>query len=275
MYYYFQEYLLPIIVSVLFILLNIFKNIKNLSRFGNELNEKLNEEDIFIITNNCCKCYNLTFSNYKICRVKCDLCQIKRVIDFEKERDIYYLLENIGKKVKFLIHTEGGESDFPNFLTYILKQNKIYVETFIPQYAISAGSFIALTSNIIRMNWYSSMGPVDTQVDYNLSNNDSDDECDESYPAKFIKEVKHKSNALTRLKAMESNSYHEDDLFIIRSMFKKKQRQDLIIKHFLNTPLSHSIRYGPKDLSNYGLNIKIGIPNEITYIFKLFKKLNP
>ena len=64
------------------------------------------------------------------------------------------------------------------------------------------------------------MGPVDTQVDYNLNNNDSDDEYDESYPAKFIKEVKHKSNAITRLKAMESNIIMKMT-YSLESMFKK------------------------------------------------------
>ena len=83
MYYYFQEYLLPIIVSVMFIMLNIFKNIKNLSRFGNELDEKLNEEDIFIITNNCCKCYNLTLVTIRYVELNAIFVKLN-VIDFEK-----------------------------------------------------------------------------------------------------------------------------------------------------------------------------------------------
>ena len=55
-------------------------------------------------------------------------------------------------------------------------------------------------------------------------------------------------------------------------MFKKRKR-DLIIKHFLETKNSHSIRFSPKDLSQYGLNIKVNIPNNITEIFDMFKKL--
>ena len=272
MYHELQYYIVPVVFILTYIILYFLTYIKKISYSGNLLEEKLNKEDIYIITNESCKCCDIKMYNIIFYKLKCNLCKIKRVINFEKERDIYYLLENIKDSVKFLIHTEGGESDFPNFLTYILKQQKIYVETFIPQHAISAGSFIALSSNIIRMNWYSSMGPVDTQIDYSLCHSD-DESDDESFPAKYIKDVKHKSNALTRLRAMEAEGYHQDDLFIISSMFKKKKKRDLIIKNFLETKHSHSIKYGPKDLRNFGLNVKIGIPMKIKLIFDEFKKL--
>ena len=81
-----------------------------------------------------------------------------------------------------------------------------------------------------------------------------------------------KNNAITKLRSMESEGYHNDDLFILSKMFKKKKR-DLIIQHFLETKNSHSIRYGPKDISQYGLNVKVGIPPYIADIFDDFKQL--
>ena len=146
-------------------------------------------------------------------------------------------------------------------------QNKIDLVSYIPQYALSAGSFIALASSKIFLSWYGSMGPIDTQIDYSNSSDD-EEEIDESFPAKHIKEITSKKNALTKLRSMEANSYHIDDLFLLKSIFKKKRKRDKIIKHFLNTENSHSIRYGPKDLRSFGLNVIIGIPDPIDEIFR-------
>ena len=265
------EYIHILYVLAIIVISNTINYIIRISLSGKELNSKLISNNVYIITNDFCKCHNIRFGNINLYKIKCNLCKINNVINFERDKDIYKLLETIGKKVKFLIHTSGGETDLPNFLTYILKQNNVYVETFIPEMALSAGSFIALCSNIIYMNWYSSMGPVDTQVDYGSC--DSDDEnCDESFPAKYIKTITKKNNAITKLRSMESEGYHNDDLFILGKMFKKKKR-DLIVKHFLETKNSHSIRYGPKDVGQYGLNVKIGLPTYISDIFNDFKKL--
>lgn len=264
------EYTHLIAILILIIISSIVYYIIRILSSARKLNNKLISNDIYIITNDFCKCRNVKVCNLHIFDIKCSLCKIDRIIDFEKEKDVYKLLANINNKVKFIIHTEGGESDLPNFLTYILKQNDIYVETYIPQMALSAGSFIALSSNIINMNWYSSMGPIDTQIDYTICDSDNEN-YDESFPAKHIRTIKHKTNAFAKLKSLQADGYHNDDLYILDKIFKKKKK-DLIIKHFLETDNSHCIRYGPKDLSQYGLNIKVGIPDNVTEIFNMFKK---
>lgn len=238
-----------------------------------KLNKLLEEQNMFIITNEFCKCYTFKILGYAIFTIPCYLCQVKRVINFENETQVYgNLFYNIDKKVKFIIHTNGGDTDLANFITYILKQHKVHVESYIPRIALSAGSFIAFASNTIYMNWYSSMGPIDTQVthNYNFSN---DEEMDETFAAKHIMNVKNQENVLTKLRALEASSYHSDDKFIISRIFNSNKSKK-IIKNFLETPHSHSIRYGPKDLQQFGLNVKIGIPSNIIEIFNLFIKLS-
>lgn len=264
---YIIHFLIPVII---YICINYYlKRKKEL-----DLQLILEQKDIFIISNDFCKCKKITYSNYLLFVIKCNLCKIKRVIDFEKETDVYYLLENISDKANFIIHTEGGDADLANFLSYILCQNNIELTSYIPRYALSAGSFIALASKKIFLNWYSSMGPIDTQIDYSNSCDEEDDDIDDSFPAKHIKELKSKKNAITKLKSMEANSYHIDDLFLINSIFKKKKKRNKIIKHFLNTEKSHSIRYGPKDLRRFGLNVEVGIPEDINHVFNIFRKIN-
>lgn len=253
---------LAILIITVIYLKYIYRIICNIIK----LNNFLEHENLYIITNDVCKCNNFNIYNYMIFKFKCNSCRIKRIIDFENEKQVYALLANIKNKVKFIIHTHGGESELPNFLTYILSQNKIYVETYIPQIALSAGTFIALASNVIYMNWYSAMGPIDTQIGYTES---VDEEFEETFPAKFIKTIKNKENALTKLQALQADSIHNDDLFILSKLFKTK-KCNKIIQNLLESNRSHSIRYGPKDLSNFGLNIKVGIPDDIQEIFDIF-----
>lgn len=110
------------------------------------------------------------------------------------------------------------------------------------------------------------MGPVDTQLDYDAEGEE------ESFPVKYIKNLKNKENSITKLKSLEAKSYHTDDLFLIKSIFKNKKKRRLIINNFLNTENSHHIKYGPEDLKRFGLNVKIGIPQNILNIFIFFKK---
>tara|TARA_B100001093_G_C26802055_1_gene1003861 strand:- start:791 stop:1588 length:798 start_codon:yes stop_codon:yes gene_type:complete len=231
------------------------------------LNDLLESKDIFIFTNDFCSSEKESFLDFITFNRKCNLSKIDRIIDFEKEKDIYFFLKTVKKTAKIIIHTEGGNSEYSDFIPYILKQNKIKIITYIPEYAYSAGSFIAIPSDTIYLNWYSSMGPVDTQLDYDNEFND------EQFPAKYIKNLKNKDDAVIKLKSVEAKGYHLDDVFMLKRIIKNKRRRNLIIKHFLNSNKSHKIKYGPKDLKKFGLNIKIGIDKEIIKIFNLFKEL--
>ena len=252
---------------------NLINNIKSLfirlfTNYKIKLNSLLEKEDTFIISNGFCNCKDIKIFNIDFGKIKCKLCSVKRVIDFEKEEDIYFLLNNLKDKANFIIHTDGGTTRFADFLPYIINQRNIFLRSYIPEFALSAGSFIALASNIICLNWYSCMGPVDTRLDYSISDDEED-----IFSAKHIKLVKKKENAITELKALEAESFHNDDMFIINKIFKNKKKRDDILKNFLNTNKSHYVKYGQKDLEKFGLKVKIGINKNIMEIFELFKKL--
>ena len=227
----------------------------------------LENEDIYIISNDFCSCRNINLGSINFGKIKCRLCKTPRVINFEKEKDIYYFLENVKKKVNLIIHTDGGSCSFSDFLSYILRQRKSFITTYIPEFALSAGSFIALSSNQLYLNWYSSMGPVDTRLDFKLSDEE------EVFSAKHIKQIKNKDDALIELKSNEASTYHNDDLFVLNCIFKDKKKRNNILKNFLNTNRSHYIKYGPQELKKFGLNINIGIKKNVVDIFKIFKEL--
>lgn len=247
---------------------NILTYIYSLFDKNHNFSNLLEDEDIYIISNDFCSCKNLNIGSLNLVKIKCKLCKTPRVINYEKEKDVYYFLENVKKKVNLIIHTSGGSCTFSDFLSYILRQRKSFVTTYIPEFALSAGSFIALSSNQLHLNWYSSMGPVDTRLDFKLN-----DEEEEVFSAKHIKEIKNKEDALLELKSNEARTYHNDDLFVLKSIFKKKKQRDNILKNFLNTNRSHFVKYGPVELKKFGLNVNIGIKKNVIDIFKIFKEL--
>lgn len=253
---------------VFLLLLRVISYINNRFFKYKKLQRYLEEENAYIISNNFSSCYYTRIFGFRVL-VKCSLSRCSRVINFENSNDIYRLIKNLSDDVKFIIQTEGGDTEEANYLAYILKQKKIKITSYIPNYALSAGSFIAITGETIYMNWYSTMGPIDTQVDFSTKEDDSEDE---TFPAKYVAKVKKKDNAMVKLKAREAQCYHYDDKFIINSMFKGKEKSEKIIKNLLETKHSHNMRFGPKHLRSFGLNINTNMPDKIQEIFDIFMK---
>ena len=263
------EFTKLLLVSVSIILFIIILNYINNRFFSNKkLDELLKEENVYIISNNYCRCYNIQLCEINL-ELKCSLCRINNIIDFEDPNHIYKFIKNIPNNINMIIQTEGGECEEANYFAYILKQRKIRIKSYIPNYALSAGSFIAITGDEIFMNWYSTMGPIDTQIDF--STIEDEDSEDETFPAKYVAKIKKKDNALVKLKAREAECYHYDDKFIIKSMFKRDKSKK-IIKNLLETKHSHNMRFGPKDLRKFGLNINTNMPPKIQLIFDIFIK---
>ena len=181
----FKYCLLENLNNLINIVISLF--IRLFTNYKSKLDSLLEKEDIFIISNGFCNCKDIKIFNIDFGKIKCKLCSIKRVIDFENEEDIYFLLNNLKDKANFIIHTDGGTTRFADFLPYIIRQKNICLKSYIPEFALSAGSFIALASNIIYLNWYSCMGPVDTRLEYSIPDDEED-----TFSAKHIKLVKKK-----------------------------------------------------------------------------------
>jgi len=256
-----------VIYILILILLNLLIYILiDYYRYKNKiinLNKKLKNEDIYLISNEFCKCkkiYGLKF--------KCKYCQIDNLIDFEKESDIFDLIKNINKKVKFIIHTNGGSSKWVDYLAYILKTNNVKVISYIPRYALSSGTLLTITSEKIYLNWYSVLGPVDTQLEY--SNNDEEEE---DFPVRNIMKVKKKENCIAKLKSMEAKEYFYDDIFLLEKLFPDEEKRKLIIDNLMLNKTSHSIKYGYDDLKEFGLPVNKNMPENINIIFNNFMNL--
>ena len=63
MYHELQYYIVPIVFILTYVILYFFTYIKKISYNGSLLEEKLNKEDIYIITNESCKCCDIKIYN--------------------------------------------------------------------------------------------------------------------------------------------------------------------------------------------------------------------
>ena len=218
---------------------------------------------IFIISDIKCKCSKNNF-------LKCKKCNVKNLIDIENLDELMSMLQLINlskcKICHIIIHSEGGECAGIDAVSRLLSESKININTYIPQYAFSAGTMMSICGDSIYMNWYSLMGPLDTQLEY-----DEDD----TFSAKHIKQFRNKSWAKEKdfLKGLEAESVHNDDEFLLDRILKKNAKKDRIIKRLLNTKFSHDMSFNRDDIKDIGLPVIFNIPDKVMNIFYTFKKI--
>ncbi len=69
------------------------------------------------------------------------------------------------KPIDVILHTPGGLALAAEMIATALHEHKAKVAVFIPFYAMSGGTLLALTADEIYMEKFSVMGPVDPQID--------------------------------------------------------------------------------------------------------------
>ncbi len=69
------------------------------------------------------------------------------------------------KPIDVILHTPGGLVLAAEMIATALHEHKAKVAVFIPFYAMSGGTLVALTADEIYMEKFSVMGPVDPQID--------------------------------------------------------------------------------------------------------------
>ena len=94
---------------------------------------------------------------------KYGLVDINSEDEFIKEYSKY----NLEDELNILIYVSGGEIGPSDAIFHILSKHEGVINVYIPTYAYSAGSMLALCGDNIYMNEYSLLSPVDPQVEYN------------------------------------------------------------------------------------------------------------
>ena len=236
---------------LLWILLCILILSKNKYNFRTTFNGKLKKDNIFIISNHP--------------KIK----KFKDIVDFENVDDVYKFFNqvNFNKDLHIIIITEGGESEGADSIAYNLSSMKFNgykhkINMYIPSYAYSSGSMMMMSGDNIYMNWYSLVSPVDSQLEYELDDN-------ETFSVKHLRKMKVEGefkNSMAHLIKKDAESIYQSDLYLLNKVLRNNDNKKKIINKMFKTNLSHGVNYNIKDLKSIGLNIITPIPKNINNI---------
>ena len=76
-------------------------------------------------------------------------------------------VEQIGAKrpqIAMVLQTDGGLVEVVERIVKILRHHYQYVSFIVPNYAFSAGTVLVMSGDVIRMDYYSVLGPIDPQI---------------------------------------------------------------------------------------------------------------
>lgn len=68
-------------------------------------------------------------------------------------------------KLVFMLETIGGYIETAKRIVEVTRQYYNAVEFIVPNYAMSAGTILVMSGNAIHMNYYSTLGPIDPQIE--------------------------------------------------------------------------------------------------------------
>ena len=228
-----------------------------------------NNGKVFFIVNRKCRCKK-KFNN----KVKCLKCRINNIINIESFNDWMKMLSCLKnyKNINLIIHSKGGDSNASDGCSKVLKNYQGNINVFIPEYAFSAGTVVALTGNNIFMNWYSFMGPVDAQMEYDFEN-----EFSGSFSTKYIKGLKDQKGCDGDKEYLQSSlaeAYHKEAEEYLRLIIGDNQNVEQIVEKMLNTKYSHEYNFTKKELIDLQLPVKnCDVPSDIMQLFNMLQHI--
>jgi Serine dehydrogenase proteinase len=80
-------------------------------------------------------------------------------------RDAIEGIPNKKRKLAFILQTDGGFAETARRISDTLRHHYRVVDFIVPNFAMSAGTILALSGDDIHMDYYSVLGPIDPQED--------------------------------------------------------------------------------------------------------------
>jgi ClpP class serine protease len=187
-------------------------------------------------------------------------------IDIDDSEEVVRAIEMTAEKVPIdlVLHTPGGLVLAAEQIAAALASHSAPVTVYVPHYAMSGGTLIALAADRIVMSPSAVLGPVDPQIG--------------ELPAASI---------LAAVDRKDPNNI-EDKMLVLADVSRKAQRQmqefvDKLLQHHLPTDradeLSHALSEGrwthdfpidPMMAREYGLSVSTELPDEVRLLMRLY-----
>ncbi len=194
---------------------------------------------------------------------------VYRFLTMEDSEAVLRAIETTPKNtpIDLLLHTPGGLVLAATQIAYAIRKHQGKVTVFIPHYAMSGGTLIALAADEICMSPNAVLGPLDPQLG--------------QYPAP----------SLIKLRRMKAIDQIDDQTLILADLAEKSLRQiqetiknllqgrryteeqiSEIAKQLTEGHWTHDYPITAEKAKDLGLPVKIGIPEKITKLMSLYRQ---
>lgn len=166
--------------------------------------------------------------------------------------------------IDMVLHTPGGLVLAAEQIASALCKHKAKVTVFVPHYAMSGGTLIALAADEIVMDENAVLGPVDPQLG--------------EWPAASIlrvveqknkDEIDDKTLILADIAQKAMNQVQDYVACLLRERMAPEQAQE-VARFFSEGRWTHDYPLTPERLEGLGLPVKIGLPPEIYALMDLY-----
>ncbi len=169
------------------------------------------------------------------------------------------------KPIDFVVHGPGGLSLAAQQMAMAVKSHNAKTTAFIPFYAMSGGSLVALAANEIRMDKNSIIGPVDPQIGEHSAS---------AYISilkrKSLDSIRDETFMLAERAELETRNTKEFVKWLLRD--KMNERQAARVAEFLTGGyMSHDTMITLDPARKIGLNVVEGIPDRVYEMFRSFE----
>ncbi|RJR32282.1 hypothetical protein C4569_00040 [Candidatus Parcubacteria bacterium] len=188
-------------------------------------------------------------------------------IDIENSEAILDELRSVpeSKAIDIIIHTPGGFAIAAEQIALALAEHKSEITAFIPHYALSGGTLIAVAANKIVMDKNAFLGRIDPQLI--------------GFPAASLvkaidkKEINEISDSALVLADIAEKSIKQLTGFVVKIL--KIRRYDLskidkIATELVSGKYTHDHPLTYSEALDYGLKVNTGIPGEVYKLLKLY-----
>ena len=188
---------------------------------------------------------------------------VNNLTNIEHLVPFYKLINNSKRKnVDILINMNGSRSIIAHYISkYVLALQKYKtVNAYIPYFAYSGGSYIAMYCTNLFMDKYAQMSPFDLMSkkhNKNISVNTMDTMSD------VLSDEE-------KLGLLELKKIYNWDVELFNEHFKNNLRKDDMFDKFLSGKHPHSAIFNYDDVKSFGVDIKGFVPENIIDVAQFF-----
>ncbi|OPX83515.1 MAG: Serine dehydrogenase proteinase [Pelotomaculum sp. PtaB.Bin104] len=167
--------------------------------------------------------------------------------------------------IDFILHTPGGLVLATEQIAHAIKSHPSKVTVFVPHYAMSGGTFIAISADEIVMDENAVLGPVDPQIG--------------NYPAasiisvlkkKPLDKIDDETLILADISEKAMNQVSGSIYNLLKDKFDDQDKANQITRIFTKGYWTHDYPITYETLRDMGLHVSVGLIKEIYELMELY-----